>query len=225
MILNMANNIVAFIGHNHFDILIYLSRILLKLDKKVLVIDHSEEKSILSFVPKPLGIDADSEVITYLQVDFTSMIFNESMLDDYDDILISMGYNMIYDSLDFSNHWVLVTDLFGFNHDRLGYYLEKYYIKAEPITLLIRNYMDTTLSLDRILKNINISIDKNKVFFIHRNDLDYINSLLCHYNSSFSFMKISKGLQKYLKELISHLYPDIKQSAIDGAYKIARKEG
>ncbi|NLK75111.1 MAG: hypothetical protein GX288_07480 [Clostridiales bacterium] len=220
----MANNIVAYVGHNHFDILIYLSRILLKLDKKVLVIDHSEDRSVLSFVPKPVGIDLDNEIITYLQVDFTAMKLNANILGDYDDILISLGFNQVYDDLTFCNRLVLVTDLYRFNHDRLRLFLEKYHRPAVPITLLLRNNMDTTLSLERIINYIDISIDKNEVFIIYRNDLDYINSLLCHYNSSYNFIRISRQLQKYLKAEIFHLYPQIKKSDIDTAYRIAKKE-
>ena len=122
----------------------------------------------------------------------------------------------------FCNRLVLVTDLYRFNHDRLRLFLEKYHRPAVPITLLLRNNMDTTLSLERIINYIDISIDKNEVFIIYRNDLDYINSLLCHYNSSYNFIRISRQLQKYLKAEIFHLYPQIK-IRYRHAYRIAKE--
>lgn len=222
----MASNVIAYIGNEHSDILIYLSRILLKLGKKVLIVDHSEYRSIISSVPHPIGLDASSEIITYLQVDYTAMEVKNSITDAYDDVFVSIGYQEPFGDLALCNHIVLITDLHGYNHDRLRQFLDKYYVTERVInTLIIRNNVDTTLSMESILRKINISIHKNEIIAINRNDLDYINSLLCHYNNFYQFTRISRQLQEYLKREIGCLYPQIATTEIDAAYKVARKGG
>ena len=69
----MASNIVAYIGIDNFDNIIYLSRILTNLEKKVLIIDQTEALTLKYSIPQPIGVDSNLNIITYRHMDFTTM--------------------------------------------------------------------------------------------------------------------------------------------------------
>ena len=67
----MGNNTVAYVGLDNFDIILYISRVLMKLGKKVLLVDHSETMAIKYCIPQPKGLNCQRDIITYQGIDFT----------------------------------------------------------------------------------------------------------------------------------------------------------
>lgn len=220
----MASNIVAYIGIDNFDNILYLSRILTKLGKKVLVIDHSESMSLQYSIPQPKGSNCKEEIITYRQVDFTSQSINPKMKEEYDDILIFYGFNKEEKDLAECTRMVFVTDLFRYNYHRIPDLscLTKVGSKVEQ-DLLIKDVATVKITPDIIIERIGLTIDKDHVQVLYRDDNDYTNSLLCHYNGSFSMKKISKQRKAYLLEEVKKLHPEITHNVMKTALRRARK--
>src|SRR5690554_1464643 len=82
--LNLANNVVAFVGIESFDNIQYMARILSNLGKKVLVIDYSETEALTWSVPQIDFIDIKKDIINYRHVDYTNQNITDDMLKVYD---------------------------------------------------------------------------------------------------------------------------------------------
>ena len=58
---------------------------------------------------------------------------------------------------------------------------------------------------------------------LYRDEKDYSNCLLCHYNGVFRFTNISKQLKNYLMEEVGILHPEIIEGQRRTAYHYARR--
>ncbi len=215
----MANNVVAYVGCDCFDIVLYLSRILQRLGKRVLIIDLSEYGSIRCSVPSFNGLESSSDIINYRKVDYTSKEIDIAAYEEYDDILISFGFKAPLD-LSSCSHIICVSDLFKFNQERLSELCRRM-VSSEKARkmLLIRNMIYSKKSgiLCECLTEV---FDSGSSSFLYYDERDYENSLFSLYGN-FSFSKISKCLKTYLKKEILSLYPDTSIKRINKAIKKA----
>lgn len=220
----MASNIIAYIGIDNFDNILYLSRILTKLGIKVLVIDHSDSMSLQYSIPQPKGSNCKEEIITYRQIDFTMQRINQTMKEGYDDILIFYGFNKEEKDLAECTRMVFVTDLFRFNYHRIPSpsCMTKVGSNVEQ-ELLIKDVATTKITPDIIIERMGLNMDKAHVQVLYRDENDYVNSLLSHYNGSFNLKKISKQRKAYLQEEVKKLHPEIDISQVKTAIRRAGK--
>ena len=204
----MANNVVAFIGIDNFDNIIYLSRILTKLGKRVLILDHSETMSIRHSIPQPKGLNCDKEIITYRQVDFATIDFKENMKKEYDDILIYCGFHALEKNIAHCNRLVYVTDLYRYNYIRMPKPSMVYgNDKPFELGLLIKEATPIKITPEIISENIGIPFSPENISVLYHDEKDYANSLICQYNGSYIFSKISKQRKSYLMEEVRKLHP------------------
>lgn len=218
----MAINVVAYIGIESSDIILYLSRILAHLGKKVLIVDHSDASSIIDTVPRPEGIEIDQDIITYRQVDYTTANINDTMLEYYDDILISYGYQDMPQDINYCNRFVYVTDLYSHNYNRINEF--QYELSKQSKTaLLIKEAIELDISPEMVKEKIKPNISKDNITVLYRDERDYSNSILCHYQGVIRFKEISKQLKNYLLKEIYHLYPQMEPRILTNAYRRARK--
>lgn len=218
----MANNIVAYVGCESFDIILYISRILQKLGHKVLVVEHSETKALMYSIPQISGVDTERSCITYRRVDFTSKEIDLDVAEAYDDILIDCGFSCPKMDLSLLTKIVYVTDMFEYNMNHIGRL--DYYDGCRAVTaLLIRNAANTKITTKYIITKINKNVLAGMVSVLYRDDADYENSLLCHYNQVFGFAHISWTMKNYLLEEAKILCADSTDKQIKTAYLKARK--
>lgn len=215
----MVNNTIAFVGIDNFDFILYLSSILSKLDKKVLIVDHSETKSVIQSIPQPMELNYESEIITYRQVDFTSMITTKEMLYGYEDVFIVYGFMEPSPDIELCNRILLVTDMYRYHQEKICSLVSKY-SKEKEQELIIRDYIESKITPELISDRFQ-SPENTTIIF--RDDNDYKNSLMCHFNRVFSFQSISRQLKQYLIDEILKLHPEISKNQLMTAYRRARK--
>jgi len=221
---NLASNIVAYIGIDNFDNILYLACILTRLGKKVLVIDHSESMWLQYSIPQPKGSNCRKEIITYRQVDFTMQSINQKMKEEYDDILIFCGFNKEEKDLAECTRMVFVTDLFRFNYHRIPDITCNMKVNGNvEQELLIKDVATIKITPDIIIERIGLKIDENHVQVLYRDENDYTNSLVCHYNGSFCMKRISKQRKAYLMEEVKKLHPEIDNQHMKTAFRRAEK--
>ena len=213
----MANNVIAYYGIENYDLIIYLSKILSNLNKKVIVLDHSEARGLFYTIPLPKGIDVVKEPITFRHVDFSVMPLTDKILEQYDDVLVSYGFNMP-ENMVFSKA-VYVTDLYLHNIVRVNKILTDICMNS----LLVRNIVDVKYDTDMIMEHTGFKIDKSEIDFIAHDENDVANAIMCQHNKSFRFMNISGDVKKYLIKEVRKLYPNIDNKRINAAYLEARK--
>lgn len=218
----MANNVVAYIGYDSFDIILYLSRIFQKLGHKILIADYSEAEALTFSIPHVEGIDLFKSILTYRQVDFTRMIITEDIINSYDDVLIDFGYSKPEINLFLISKVVYVTNMFKYNLSRLSSirYYDELQVNRE---LLIREAIELKIPIEIMAELINKQINEKEISVLYLEDRDYENSLIGHYNSNFRFTRISAMLKTYLLKSVSYLYKNISKKQILSAYVKARK--
>lgn len=224
--MNLANNIVAYIGIDNFDHILYLSRILSHLGKKVLLIDHSDTLSLKYSIPMPDGLDCSSDMVDYKHVEFTTSEISEEIKEKYDDIIIFCGFNPREEDINSCNRVVFVTDQYRYNYDRVSslYPNDSNVSQIEP-ELLVKEATTSKITANVITDHMGITFSPNNISVLYFDEQDYNNSLICHFNQSFQFKKISKQLQDYLIREVSRFYPESSIKDIISSYKRARKGG
>lgn len=217
----MANNIIANIGVDNFENIVYLARIISKLGKKVLVVDHSETRSIAYSIPKISGINIYDDIITYRKVDFTSKLITNEDLQKYDDIFIAYGFNDIQIDINFCNKTFIALNLFQNNITRVNQM--DFYIMPQDTTIIIRDFIETKISVEWVINELKKYTNPRNVYELSFNEKDYINSINVQYNKVFMFDKISKHLKLYLLSQVKELYPDITEKKIKQAFEATKK--
>ena len=222
VILSMANNIVAYVGQDSFDIILYMSRILQKLGKRVLIVDNSETGALSESIPQLKGIDVSSSLLTYRRVDFTTKVIDEKITDNYDEVLIDFGCNEPGIILSYISRVVYITTMFDFVIKKVSGV--NFYDGLEASrSLLVREALEINIATEDIVEKLDKGVLAKDVSVLYRDDRDYENSLICHCNQIFKFTKISTMLKTYLIGEIRILCPDVTEKHIKAAYTKAKK--
>lgn len=215
----MANNIVAYIGVENFDYILYLARILSKLERKVLVLESSDSKALEYVFPSVNGINVNKVPVTYRQIDYGKFTLTEDVINAYDDILISYGMNA-----EVSKHCTrvaIVSDPFLHNlYPIKNMFLQ---IKCNDKAVLIRNMVSTYQGIEKISNELEGLIEKEKIDFIYLDETNVTNAIRCVSEQSLVFISINRELKSYLLKEAGLHYPDIEEKKLLEAYKAARK--
>lgn len=218
----MAINIVGYTGIDTFDIILYLSRILLKLDRRILLIDHSETQALESSIPEFEGLNTEKGIVSFRHVDFTRMTINERIAGDYDDILIAYGFHEPAADKALLTHVIYATDLYEYNQERINEM--RYYDTPDTVKqLLIRDVVNVKITPEIIARRINKNIRKENIKILYLEEEDLFARLICNYNKTPRFVKLSGPLKAYLMQEAGILYPEAKRGQIRKAYYKARK--
>jgi hypothetical protein len=220
---NMANNIIAYAGLESFDTILYLSRILQRLDHKVLVVDNSDSLALTRSVPQISELDTKLTTISYRRVDFTRMPVLPELAEEYDDVLIGCGMKEPDTSVNLFTRVVFVTDMFEYNLLRLAD-ISKYYNCNCEKELLIRDAIFSKISPEQISERIGIETSEDKTAILYRDEKDYTNALNSHINQVFT-LNLSGIYKKYLIDKVIGLCKNVTRKEVIRAYKEARNGG
>lgn len=217
----MANNIVAYVGLANFEIILYLSRILQRLGRKVLVVDNSETMALTYSVPQIAGMNTYESVISNRRVDFTNMPVSETLALSYDDILVDCGRSIPKTSPEMFTRIVYVTDMFEYNIRQIAH-INHYDDCTCGKELLVKDYVNAKITPEMIAERLNKGIPADKISYIYRDDYDYENCLNSHINHIFT-LKLTRMLRDYLLEQIRYMCPSFTMKDIKAAYAKAKK--
>ncbi len=218
----MANNIIAYIGCDSFYIILYLSRILHKLNHRVLLIDYSKEKALSYCFPKMEGLDLISGTISYRGVDFTTGFLEEELKNEYDDILINCGMNSPNLNPSFLSKLIVTTDLLPSNITNIANlsFLKEY---QGDVALLMKDAVESKITSQYIITTLNKDISENSISILYQDEKDNERSILCQVNQIFNFYHISVYLKNYLLKETQLLSPQTTRRQLRKAYLCARK--
>ncbi len=216
----MANNIVAYIGLVNFDTILYLSRILQVLGRKVLIVDNSDALALTCSIPSITSINTNDTIFTYRRVDFTNMPVSKELAEEYDDILIDCGFHIPALADGLFTKLVYVTDLFIHNIRRIAK-LQNDFTGCCDIELLIRDAVFSKISAELMLKQVGGVVPADKIDILHRDENDYENTINSHINQVFQ-LKLSRAYKEYLIRQVILMCDGYKRMDIIKAYKRAR---
>lgn len=200
---------LGFVGTYKVDLLHYFSRLLIAMNKSVVIIDASEEQYLKSTIPDPINNE-----ITYQGVDCKINSNNMEQLigldySQYDIALIDYGLNnkvsndyincsIVFVITDFERHHILALQKLIFSSFDQRIKVVKIYrdVVQSKITTKYINYL---LDLDK-----NAKVLAEYVFEFKEED--YACKLLCQYNEVFSIKKVTKDYKQMFADIIEEIY-------------------
>jgi len=216
----MVSNVIGFIGIDNYDIILYLSRILNTIGKKVLIIDYSYTDALTTCIPVPEGLNVYDDIIDYRDVDYTKKCFEEDYLNEYDDILINFGFHYIEHVAAVCNYIIYSTDLQKHNIDSLR---SIPFIRDGKKQLIIRDMVDSKINPTYIIDLLQMEFLKDDVYGFELDALDMKYKILIQYDTIFEFKRITKYLKSYLTDTLKKLYPNIAHKELREALKKAER--
>lgn len=215
------NNIIGFVGSDKYEVLLYLSRILYNLDKKVLLVDYCESKALTCSIPIPMTLKETSSYLDYRGIDFIKgENYSLNMNKDYDYVLIDFGFNNSILSRIRCDNIVYVTDLQLHNAKRIKVKHEQGKPKRY---LIIKDAFTCKITVESILLEINPKAPIDSIYIVEQDALDIKLKLYSQYSQTFSFNKLSKSMKSFLKNIISQFDEELNKSQITNAYKKAER--
>lgn len=215
----MANNIVGYIGIENFEMLLYLARILNKLRRKVLLIDLTAEKDLSSCIPVPAGLDPIDDIISYYGVDFTEKVASPDLFNEYDDVLISFGFNASA-AIQYCSKVVYTVNQMLHNINRLA--------SLDPIAgkkkyLIIKDMVNSKITPEYIIDCLKIPFEPEHIITLDFDEIDMRYKILAQHDSVYQFRRITKKAKRYLITTVKELYPEVPDKELREAYWLAER--
>lgn len=223
-------SVMGFLGMDKYEYIMYLSRVLYHLGKKVLMVDCSESGALASCMLYPESIK--NEIIEYRGVMFldsrNSMdmdpyreLENESHSNEYDYILIDYGFHVNGNGLKSCDHLVYVMDQQAHNIRRLSNLIHLKDIKSN---LIIKNVINSSITAKYIISEMNLEhLSTKQTYVVYEDELDANCRMNCQYDGVFRFVKISSQSKNVIKGLVVELLPKIMRRELKEAYKKAER--
>lgn len=222
--------VVGFIGMDKYEYIMYLTRVLCLLDKKVLMVDCSETGALSSSVPCPEEIK--NSVIEYRGVMFHDCRNKENKdpysgketnlnYEAYDFILIDYGYYTEAEGLCACDRIVCVTDQQAHNIQRItGIDL----LKDKQKSLIIKDVVNSKITPRFIVDELKLeNLSAKQTYVVYQDELDSKCRINCQYDALSRFLKLSMQSKNVIKGLVTELLPEITKKELEVAYKRAEK--
>lgn len=220
----MENKMIGFLGAEKYDILLYLSRILYRLNKKVLLVDYAENRALTYCVPAPRVITIQKECINYQGIDFlVEPIYAELMevKEQYDIILIDFGFQVYSKLLSECGQIYLCMDQQLHNIMQLRP-IQQMEELANQCYLLLRQIYDCKIGSNYLLEELGLPLKASQVFTYYQDSLDMKYCIDSQYNHTFQFSHISRGLKSCLLFILRNVLPSLTEQQRKNAYRVAK---
>jgi hypothetical protein len=217
----MGDNVIGFIGSEKYELILYLSRILYHLNKKVLLVDYSESKALYQCIPIPDLLHKEKNGIDYRGVDFIQgQYYSNNLRKNYDVILMDFDFGSQDEIILQCNKLFFVTDLQLHNVNRLN---PIHYIHIKEKYLVIKDVFQCKIKPEYILGQFDEVIQKENVYILYLDTLDLKYKLQCQYNSIFQFNKLSAPAKYFLNEVIKMMDGNIGNKQLKYAFQKAER--
>ncbi len=217
----VEHKIVGFFGSDKYEILLYLSRILCHLKKKVLLVDFSETKALTQSIPIPNILNESSTYLDYRGVDFIKgENYCASIGKDYDYVLIDFGFNREILSKIQCDNIIYVTDLQLHNVKRINILSKKGNPKQHVI---IKDVLPCSITPEYVLLEINLGLDIEDIYIIEQDAIDIKFKIQSQYSQTFFFDKLSKSMKTFLQDILFKFDENLSKNQIINAYRKAER--
>jgi hypothetical protein len=215
----MVDNVIGFAGCDNYELILYLSRILYHLGKRVLLIDYSETEALYQCIPIPESLRGSNCCINYRGVDFIQgHFFLPEMSSQYDIIFMDLGFQMHEIIIPKCTKLFYVTDLQLQNINRIK---NLKYPENVDKYLIIKDVFQCKIKPEYIISQLGTVIDQKKVYILFQDALDQKYKVQSQYNYFFRFDKLSGSVSYFLKDSIRQLDNRHNEKDINYAYKKA----
>ncbi|MDF2486507.1 MAG: hypothetical protein K0R46_2675 [Herbinix sp.] len=215
---------IGYAGEEAFDVILYISRTLTKLNYPVLIIDLSDSNALFMSVHHGMGLNSDSEIINYRNINYTRRIPSEEELAMFDTGVVFMlyGRNVTEDIQLLCSELIIVINTFPHIIDETNTLVHDIGNKDCRIRILIRDIV-TLDDVERVKASVTFPFSNEMLNYLYLDYADYECAVNCQYTQLIRFTNISSGMEKYIINNIRTMLPDIKPNQIKKALLAARK--
>lgn len=217
----MANNVIGFAGIDKYEFILYLSRIIFHLGKKVLLVDYSESEALYQCIPVPESLREVGCSIHYRGIDFVlGKYYHEDLGLNYDVVIMDLGFQEMADVVSECTSLFYVTDLQLHNIRNL-----RIHISAEgiPVNLIIKDVYSCKIKPEDIIEEWKQEIKLHKGYILYLDPWDLKCKIQCQYDSVFQFQKLSTPVKELLNDIIKQMDLRLTEKEMSRAYHKAER--
>lgn len=210
-------NILGFLGIEAYDLMLYLTKLLYHLGKKVLLIDNSESGALTCCIPVPDTLNPRTTKISCTLMDFVKERNVTEYQEEYDYILMDFGFHTNHKELTNCSVLYLITDRQQHNITRLQNLKsdhEMYVIIKDIVNGRFAGYLQECLKD----KGLNII----SYYSLFKDDTDKENMLGLQYSDKIKLRILSGQFRYVLNQLITETLCFSKTEAVE-AYRKAKR--
>ena len=214
---------IGYVGEEAFDVILYASRILAKLNYEVLIIDVSDSNSLFRAIYHGMELNSTEHIVYYRGINYIKRIPLKEEWQAFSDgiTFIVFGYQDPKNFFFPCNEMIAVINPFPHVIDKMNHLLSN--SKESLISrLLIRDIIDMN-DFDRVKNAITFPVAKECFDLLYMDYGDYGSAINCQVTQVIRFTDISIGLMKYLINLILFLLPNMNPKLIRNTIKVVRR--
>ncbi len=215
--MSIKASVIGFFGIEKYDLILYLSSLLLNLDRKVLIIDNSETEALTFSIPIPESMNPKICKINYRNMDFVKERNAAQYQMDYDFILIDFGFRTNHKDIPLCSFVYLVTDKQRHNIARI-----RNLKLSQNAYLIIRDSIgkeSAACLADKLNEN---KANIKQYYCLYWDDTDKENMIALQYGDGIKFKKQSGQLKYLLTQLMTETLP-FNRAEVGQAYKKAKR--
>lgn len=224
---------IAFVGNEVSDIMLYLARTLKQRNRRVLILDETRHESIPSFAEKENIVekyqfeDIKNRIEQHREIDYLLgckfSTFETNCLDklkvEYDNIFLRVVRD--YDEI-WISHCELMIFLSDIQKDSIDYLKMISEIK-QPDIIVLRNIISCKIKPNYVLRQLRKKEKETKIILIPYQNKDRRYQIENQYNHRVRFTKLSSKLRRGILEILYYLVPENDKKEIKKAFEVAGK--
>lgn len=212
---------VGFAGCEAFDLVIYFSRTLVRLQYPVLIIDISDSGAMKKAIYHGMDLDSSQDIINYRNIHYLRRCPMEAELHPYQEgfVIINYGFHSPKELPFTCNYFYIVMNAYPHIIDKINTLISNTEWKTEQLILVIRDIILPS-DIERVTSAVNLPHDTRQ-YCLDFDQNDYICSINCQMQQSLKFIKLSSGMKKFIISSIHDTTPQIKIKKIKRAFTFA----
>lgn len=217
----MANNVIGFAGIDKYELILYLSRIIFHLGKKVLLVDDSESEALYQCIPVPESLREAICPIHYRGMDFIlGKYYHADLGLHYDVVILDLGFQLKADLVSECTRLFYVIDLQLHNIRKLRL---KNQPEDIPMSLIIKDVFPCKIKPEIIMEQWQQDMNLHKGYILYLDTLDLKYKIQSQYDSVFQFQKVSAPVTELLKDIVKQMDFSLQEKEIKQAYHKAER--
>ncbi|ABX41222.1 hypothetical protein [Lachnoclostridium phytofermentans] len=222
---------IAFVGNESSDIMLYLAITLKQQNRRVLILDETKRETIPCFLEEGNTTDqyevVKNSIEQHREIDYLSghrfSSFDASCLEklkeDYDDIFLRVERN--YDET-WTAHCKSILFLSDLQKDSIEY-LKIISEIRQPDIIMLRNIINCKIKPKYVLLQLRKKEKETKVILVPYRNKDRRYQIENQYNNRVRFNQLSSKLRRGILEILCFLVPELDKRKIKKAFEVAGK--
>lgn len=215
---------IGYAGLEAFDLILYISRTITKLNKRVLIIDIADTEALTKAMKHGMNLDSRQEIINYRDINYTRRIPSEKEFEAFERGVVIINFGAYYYPdfpYDFHSIHVVVNTI-PHQMDEINTLLQKIALHETKINLLVRDII-TIDDVDRVKQSLELPNQLMDISYLYLDINDYESAVQCQVTQIVRFHRITKGMEKYILKQVKNIFPKLKETIIKKAIKLAKK--